>query len=85
MSMGEVGRLPALEVAAWAAFEAEFGPLTVHERIDAAIARIAYTVHASAGGTEPPDRFLMEWRRPKPWTDDQLWAWMDAVAKKGEQ
>ena len=70
MTVGEVGRMPALEVARWAAFESTFGPITVQERIDAAMARIAYTTHASAGGKEPFEKFVPQWRRPQRWTDE---------------
>ncbi len=76
--------MPALEVARWAAFESTFGPITVQERIDAAMARIAYTVHASAGGKEPFEKFVPQWRRPQRWTDEAIWSWLDAAAKKGE-
>ena len=81
--MGEIGRLSAMEVARWAAFEERFGPITVQERIDAATAMISYTVHASAGGKLPPEQFVMRWERPKRFTDDQIWTWLGAVAKKG--
>jgi hypothetical protein len=77
--------MPALTLARWAEFESDFGPLTVHERIDAAAASIAYTVHASSGGKLPPEQFITRWKKPKRWTDDQLWMWLGAEAKKAKQ
>ena len=74
--------MSALEVASWAEFEGDFGPLTIHERLDAVIAHIAYTVHASAGGKEAPDKFKPRWHRPMKWNDDQLFAWLDAQARR---
>jgi hypothetical protein len=74
--------MSALAIARWAEFEADFGPLTIQERLDAVIAHIAYTVHASAGGKEDPSKFKPQWRRQKPWTDDQIWKWLDAEAKR---
>lgn len=74
--------MPALAIARWAEFEADFGPLTIQERIDAAIARIAYTIHASAGGKEDPSKFVVKWQRPIKWTDELLWKWMDAESRR---
>lgn len=70
--------MPALELAEWARFQEDFGPLTVHERIDAIGQLIAYVVHASAGGNEPPERFALVWK--KPWTDDAIGRWLEAMA-----
>lgn len=39
--------MPAAELAEWVAFEREFGPITLHERIDAAAAVIALHIHNS--------------------------------------
>ena len=58
--------MPALAVASWAEFEQQFGPLTIHERLDAMMAQLAYTIHASAGGKEPPGRFTVRWRSSEP-------------------
>lgn len=66
--MAELGSMPALEVAHWRHFEETFGPLTVHERIDALI--------QSHTGEK------VQWRVVKPLTDDQLWGWLDAMARK---
>jgi hypothetical protein len=57
--------------------------LTLHERIDAAAAKVAYTVHASAGGKLPPEQFVTRWSRPAPWDDDQILAFLDAMAGQG--
>jgi hypothetical protein len=76
--------MPALSIARWAEFEADFGPLTIQERIDAAIAHITYTVHATAGGKEPPEKFAPQWRRRMEWTDENIWRWLDAIAKKDD-
>jgi hypothetical protein len=76
--------MSAWDEAEWATFEEAFGPLTLHERIDAAAAHIAYAVHASAGGKLPPEQFVIRWGKPKRWTDDQIVSWLDAMAKKGQ-
>lgn len=39
--------VPAADIAEWVAFEREFGPITVHERIDVAAAIIASAVAAT--------------------------------------
>jgi hypothetical protein len=65
-------------------FEREFGPLTMHERMDALIGQLCYVVHASAGGKASPREFMPRWRRPVEWTDEQIWKWLDAEAKRGE-
>lgn len=75
------------ELRAWADFEADFGPLTPHERIDHAAAQIGYVVHAVAVPPEkriPPEKFLARWKRDEPLTDEQIWAWLGAVAKGGK-
>lgn len=68
------------ELREWAAFEDDFGPLTIHERIDAAIARISYAVHAAAGGQMDPSAFVVKWRRPVRWDDATIWKWLEAEA-----
>ena len=74
--------MSALAVARWAEFERDFGPLTVHERLDALFGSLAYTVHASAGGKEPPEKFRVKWHRPMRWDDEQLGKWLEAEARK---
>ena len=66
--------MPALELAYWAEFERDFGPLTVQERIDGLIRTTMV-----AGNMEPPLRI---WWKPVRWTDDQLFTWLDAEARK---
>ena len=73
------------ELYAWADFEADFGPFTIHERVDHAAAQIAYMVHAVAHDKDhqlPPEKFLVKWQRPEPLTDEQIWAWLGALAKE---
>lgn len=61
-------RLTMRELIAWQEFEDDFGPLTIHERLDAVI-------HAQTG--EP-----VKWKRPVRWTDDMIWGWLGAEARK---
>lgn len=57
------------ELLAWQRFEDDFGPLTLHERIDHAAALISYTVAAAAGLKNDRGRaveivdFLPTWQR----------------------
>ncbi|HWP35192.1 MAG TPA: hypothetical protein VNM66_06320 [Thermodesulfobacteriota bacterium] len=55
--------MSAAELAAWAAFERRFGPLTVHERVDAAAALVAWSVARALGATraQDPGAFLPRW------------------------
>ena len=50
------------EMVAWSAFESDFGPLTLHERIDHAAALIAFTVWKAAGQKGRLEDFLPQWR-----------------------
>ena len=77
--MAALGPIPSLELTEWAKFEEEFGPLTMHERIDHAAAYVAYVVHASAGGQGKPEDFTFAWK-PKP--DVDIFDWLAAVAVK---
>ncbi len=84
MTVGDLERRVTMrELIEWGEFEAEFGPITAHERLDAVAAQIAYTVHASAGGKLPPEQFVIRWKRPEPFTDVQMLTWLDAMATKG--
>jgi hypothetical protein len=76
--------MPALTLARWASFEADFGPLTIQERIDYAAGKLAYVIHNSAGGKLPPEQFAIRWKRRERWSDDQLWSWLGAEARKGQ-
>ncbi len=73
------GRLTMREVVHWGKFQEEFGPLTLHERIDAVGAMIASTVAASAGAEVEPSDFLIDWKeRPAPSAVD----WLSATSRK---
>lgn len=58
--------MSARELAAWAAFERHFGPLTVQERLDAAAALVAWCVCRALGATREPDPagFMPRWSEP---------------------
>ena len=77
-------RLTMRELLEWQTFEEEFGPITLHERVDGMAQMIAYTVHASAGGEATPDKFKPRWHKPRRWTDEELFAWLDVQASKGD-
>ena len=80
MTAADVGRMSAWELTEWAVFERDFGPLTPHERMDALLGRLAYVVHASAGGTERPENFQPQWSTPKPLTGEGVANWFRAIA-----
>ena len=61
-------RLTMRELVHWAEFEADFGPYTIHERIDALIQ--AHT------GEKP------KWGRQVPMTEEQVPRWLHAVANR---
>jgi hypothetical protein len=71
--------MSARELAEWSLFEEGFGPLTLHERLDALAAQICYIIHASAGGKGRLEDFIPQWRRaPKMEITD----WLSALATK---
>jgi len=51
------------ESVEWRLFEDEFGPITLHERIDAAAALIAHTVWKAAGQEGDIGDFMPTWQR----------------------
>lgn len=60
--------MSALELSEWAGFERVFGPILIHERIDAAAALIAAVVANASGGKRRGKPFqlkdfLPEWDR----------------------
>ncbi|GBC86986.1 hypothetical protein HRbin12_00986 [bacterium HR12] len=70
--------MSASELAAWAAFERTFGPLTVQERLDAAAALVAWATARALGATRAPDpgAFLPRWeeraREPRQSVEDMI-------------
>jgi hypothetical protein len=80
MSAVDVGRMSAWDLTEWAVFERDFGPLTLHERMDALIGHLAYVVHSTAGGKGTPEQFVPQWKTPKPLTGEGVAAWFRAVA-----
>jgi hypothetical protein len=59
--------MSAHELAEWAVFEGEFGPLTLHERMDQLVGHV----------TGNP----VEWRRQAQWSSDV--DWLTLLAQKG--
>lgn len=72
--------MSARELAEWARFEEDFGPLTLHERLDAMAGHIAYTVHATAGGSGRMSDFMPQWRSRR--RSGDIIDWLAAVATK---
>jgi hypothetical protein len=72
--------MPALSLARWAEFEGDFGPLTLHERLDALLGMVAFTI-ARAGGAKDAQAadFRPRWRRQRKLTDEDIWKWLGAV------
>jgi hypothetical protein len=70
------------ELRDWLLFEEEFGPLTLHERIDAMSAHVAYVVHATAGGKLRPQDFVRRWEVRKPLDDDGVVSYLHAMARR---
>ena len=71
--------MPALAVARWAEFEGDFGPLTLHERLDHLFGWLAYHIWNAAHGERAPD-FQVKWRQKKPLTDEDIWRWLGAMS-----
>jgi len=70
-------RLTMRELIHWQTFEEDFGPITLQERVDAAMTAISYTTHASSGGKEPIGTFRPRWQSSKP---VDMMAWLRARA-----
>lgn len=66
------------ELIEWAVFEEDFGPLTLHERIDGAAAMIAYALHVSAGGKGDLKDFIPRWEREG---KAHITDWLSAMAR----
>ena len=49
------------EIVEWQTFEGEFGPVTLHERIDHAAALIAWAVFRAQGSEAEFEDFLPRW------------------------
>jgi hypothetical protein len=76
--------MPAWEVMAWAVFEGEFGPLSLHQRMDWLIAQQTWAVFAAAGGKDfrgKVDDFVPDWRPPVRWESDT--DWLKIMAARG--
>jgi hypothetical protein len=71
----ELGSMPATELVEWEAFEDEFGPLLVHERIDWAVAFLV----AQRAGSENVKDFLPQWEREG---QVHIADWLSAIARK---
>ncbi len=76
------------ELIEWEAFEEDFGPMTVHERIDAAVAILAHQQalhHAAAQGVElhtPVTDFLPQWESETEGEGPHITDWLSAMAKR---
>ena len=67
-----LARISSRELAEWAAFEREYGPIGL-ERGDWQAAGLAQTVAAAAGGKGAIADFLLRWgRRPRQTGQEQL-------------
>lgn len=72
------------DLAEWAAYEQSFGPIVVHERIDAAQA-MASSVNARlarAKGDLRAVKFLPQWEGPEPQTADEMVEALRRMARK---
>lgn len=74
--------MPALTLARWAAFEADFGPLTIQERLDKLAGMLAFRIAAGRMDKPKPSDYEVRWERPIPWTDDQIAVWLEAESKR---
>jgi hypothetical protein len=87
--------MSARELAEWAAFEHDFGPLTVQERVDVAGAVAAFGAVVAAGGGKKatPEFFLPEWskaagaakQRRATQSDDELINFMRGLQSRGKR
>lgn len=58
--------MPSIELTRWIAFEREYGPILVHDRIDYGLAHVAYRVASAFSRREPRFRDLLPpWHRRK--------------------
>jgi hypothetical protein len=72
--------MPYRRLIEWQAFEEEFGPLTLHKRLDWAVALLTYSQAISNGYRGKPSDFLPEWESPK--AVAHIADWLSAVARK---
>jgi hypothetical protein len=73
-------RIGMLELVHWHEFEQDFGPMTLHERIDVLGATIAYAIYVAHGGKDAQPRdFLPQWQSDRP--VDEV-AWFRMMAKR---
>jgi hypothetical protein len=83
MTAQEAGeRMTTAELVEWAAYEAVYGPIVVHERIDLAGALIG-TLVARLGGdkrTQPKD-LVPKWDQ-RPRSIEEAWGAFELLAKK---
>jgi hypothetical protein len=77
--------MTARELTDWIAFERVFGPITVHERLDVLLARVAYAVVAAAGGKARPEDFMPRWdQAPRAGTVQRGFEQLIAMAKAND-
>lgn len=62
--------ISAAQIRDWRAFEMVYGPILLHDRIDAAAARVCYWLAGAPEGS-PPDDFMPVWGSDAPTTPEQ--------------
>lgn len=78
-----LARITSRELAEWAAYEREFGPLGL-ERGDWHAATVSHVVAAAAGGKGRITDFLPRWGRRRQTAEEQL-AIFRALASRGDE
>ena len=72
------------DLAEWEAFERSFGPIVLHERIDASQAMASSVVARSHGakGDLRAQKFLPQWEGGEPQTADEMVETLRRMARK---
>ena len=75
------------DLAEWEAFEQSFGPIVLHERIDAAQAMLSSVTARSHGakGDLRAVKFLPQWEGPEPQTADDMVEALRRMARKNKR
>jgi hypothetical protein len=74
--------MPYRRLIEWEAFEEEFGPLTLHRRIEAGFALMMQQQAAFHGIERPLDDFLPRWEWESGEEGPHIADWLSAVARK---
>jgi hypothetical protein len=72
--------MPYRELIEWETFLEEFGPVTLHERLDWSVAQLVYAQAVQGGYKGSVSDFVAEWETDEP--KAHIVDWLSAVARK---